>query len=419
MRGFAGFAGFVGVVAGLFVTPSAAMAATYTPTRFDDPTPGTCKPHDCSLREALGAATSGSDKIVLSKGTYNMQIPAVPGDLGPNNGDFDAVAPVKIQGAGAKKTKIDANGLDRVFRVGGVQSTKAVTFKSLTLKGGDATAVNDGQHPDQGGAIYAYTDKVALKNVVVRGNVAAFGGGIQAQAGRLTITNSTIAGNIASEGGGIHASVALNFTFGSLVTNIRSSTISGNFASKGGGILADGSGANMSLKLPQIYMTNSTVAGNQTSAEAGGIMADNNAIVTLDNSTVAYNTADDDNTGGGVGGGIHQHSGATFNVGDSIVASNEVGSSGSDDDCSGTFVGSGNVLTAASGCASLPAGPNLFVGSALIGPLDQNGGPTRTVKLLPTSPALGFAETCPSKDQRGVKRPHDNCDSGSYERKGN
>jgi hypothetical protein len=146
-------------------------------------------------------------------------------------------------------------------------------------------------------------------------------------------------------------------------------------------------------------------------------MADNGATVTLDNSTVAYNRADDDNMGGGVGGGIHQHSGATFNVGDSIVASNK-GTSDAQDDCAGTFAGSGNVLTTASGCDSLGAGANRFVGSALIAAgLAQNGGPTRTIALKHSSPALGFSTTCPRKDQRGVKRPHNGCDSGAFERK--
>jgi hypothetical protein len=412
-----GFAGSIATVCALLALTGVAAATTYTPTRHDDPTPGACKPHDCSLREALMAAQSEGDRIVLSKGTYDMKIAAVSGDLGPQNGDFNVLAPIKIQGAGAKRTKIDANGLDRVFQVGGIPGPEPVSFNKLTLKGGDATAVSDPQHSDWGGAINAYTDVLALNHVAIRGNEAVFGGGIQAQASRLLIKNSTIAGNNAAEGGGIHAAVALSFTFGSLITEIRSSTISGNFASKGGGILADGAGANASLKLPQVYLTNSTVADNQTSAEAGGIMADNNATVTLDNSTVAYNRADDDNTGGGVGGGIHQHSGATFNVGDSIVASNK-GTNDAEDDCAGTFVGSGNVLTAAAGCDSLGAGANQFVGSAQIADgLAQNGGPTRTIALEHLSAALGYAMTCPKKDQRGVKRPHDNCDSGAYERK--
>ena len=61
---------------------------------------------------------------------------------------------------------------------------------------------------------------------------------------------------------------------------------------------------------------------------------------------------------------------------------------------------------------------NQFVGSALIGPLADNGGPTKTIKLLTLSPALGYALDCPKTDQRGVNRPNNGCDSGAFERAG-
>lgn len=356
------------------------------------------------------------DKIVLRGGTYDIQIPAVPGDLTEENGDLEIYNPVTVKGQGPKRTRIDAHGLDRVFAFNDQTfELPRSTLRSLTVQGGDASAVPDVQHPSTGGGVLAAAGNVALRDVTVRDNEALFGGGIRSQALKLTIKDSTIAGNNASEGGGLALPIVL---FNVPVTTIRSSTLAGNFASKGGAILADGFHSSMSAKLPVVYVLNSTVAKNSASAEAGGVMADNGAIVTVNNSTVAYNKADDDNTGGAVGGGIEQHSAATFNVNDSIVVSNTVGTGSSDPDCSGAFAGSGNVLGAATGCGALVAGPNLFVGSALIGPLADNGGPTKTIKLQSTSPALGFAGFCPGKDQRGVKRPHNNCDSGSYERKG-
>jgi hypothetical protein len=54
----------------------------------------------------------------------------------------------------------------------------------------------------------------------------------------------------------------------------------------------------------------------------------------------------------------------------------------------------------------------------LIGPLADNGGPTRTISLKALSPALGYATTCPRKDQRGMERPDSGCDSGAFERGG-
>jgi hypothetical protein len=54
-----------------------------------------------------------------------------------------------------------------------------------------------------------------------------------------------------------------------------------------------------------------------------------------------------------------------------------------------------------------------------IGPLANNGGPTRTHALLAGSPAIDAASAadCPATDQRGVSRPQGTgCDIGSYEK---
>jgi hypothetical protein len=73
--------------------------------------------------------------------------------------------------------------------------------------------------------------------------------------------------------------------------------------------------------------------------------------------------------------------------------------------------------TQSSGTCSF-GGAFTIVSDALIGPLAGNGGPTQTVKLLSGSPAIGFTDGCPSRDQRGEPRPDEDCDAGSYERKG-
>ena len=403
-------------VAACLALAAPAAADTFKPTRFDDPAPGPCKAKDCSLREAVLAANADSNtsSIVLERGTYELEIAPVGGDLGPDNGDLGIGYPATLKGKGRRATRIDANGLDRVLFIGDDISGERTTIRSLEITGGDPTALSDPDQVPLGGGIWMYTGKVLLRDVVITGNEAQFGGGIRAQSTGLKIRDSTIAGNNAGEGGGIQTA---NRVFDPAVTKIVSSTISGNFANKGGGILADGFTSSPTPQPPQVSLLNSTVARNHAANEGGGIMADNSAIVSMDNTTVARNIANEDNAGSAVAGGIHQHSGATFTVDDSVVASNTIGTGGTDPDCNGTFAGSGNVLIAASGCASLLPGPNLFVGSALVGPLAKNGGPTKTLKLKPGSPALGFAVTCPGRDQRGVART-DNCDSGAYERPG-
>ena len=384
-------------------------ADTFRPTRFDDPAPPKkCKQADCSLREAIRTANNqnGRDKVVLAKGTYKLEIP--PEDTGANEtGQLFSQDELTLQGLGPRKTKIDANGIDRVLAVGGKS-----TIKGLTLKGGDAGA--NPFHDSRGGAIIDLSDKLALNNVVLRNNAAQFGGAISAVGTELTIKESTIADNNATEGGGIHLPSRIGAT---PVVYLRSSTVTGNFAVKGGGIAVDGS-AFFGPTVPIFQGFNSTVAGNFASNDAGGVLSDNGASVIFSNSTIAYNMADQDSFGGGVGGGVRQFGSAFFNLYDSIVASNTVGTSGSGAACAGNFAGDGNVLTAAAGCDSLTPATNKFVGSALIDPLADNGGPTETIKLLPLSPALGYALDCPKTDQRGVSRPNNGCDSGAFERAG-
>jgi hypothetical protein len=465
MRGFAGPGGFATVVVVLAMA-SAANAATYTPTRHDDPTPGKCKPDDCSLREAIMASNAHDprDTIKLGEGRYKLEIP--PG--GADTGSLDLLDGAVLEGRGAGRTRIDAEGIDTVLSVGSNGVLDDVfDVRGLTLTGGTSSTFGGGVD-----AVSFENDELRLTHVGVKKNHAHFGAGIYADLHKLTITASRIAGNIATDhGGGIRAGSSSTEADSKLVisrstikknqaafgggiydffpsthisattidgnlategggmdivgqieaphTTIRSSTLSRNTATKGGGILADGNQPSASFEKPVATLVNSTVALNQTVGDGGGIMADNGATMTLSHATVAYNTADSNQSGGGVGGGVYQHSGAVFGLADSIVAKNAVGSSGSGAQCEGTFIGTagGIVESQTTGTCTIPG--SFVVPDALIGPLAENGGPTETVKLLPGSPAIeGARESCPRHDQRGKKRPSEDCDSGAYERKG-
>jgi hypothetical protein len=62
---------------------------------------------------------------------------------------------------------------------------------------------------------------------------------------------------------------------------------------------------------------------------------------------------------------------------------------------------------------------DLVVANAMLGPLQDNGGPTETHDLLPGSPAIDAGSMdCPppATDQRGVARPQGaGCDIGAVE----
>ncbi len=144
----------------------------------------------------------------------------------------------------------------------------------------------------------------------------------------------------------------------------------------------------------EVELINSTVARNSATQEGGGILVVGfDPLVMLTNSLVARNSAP---------------TGPDVLVGPDAVALARFSLIG-DGSGSGITNTNGNQV----GSASVPIDPKL-------GPLANNGGPTRTHALLLGSPAIDAASTpdCPTIDQRGVLRPQGAaCDIGSYERK--
>ena len=204
---------------------------------------------------------------------------------------------------------------------------------------------------------------------------------------------------------------------------IRSSTLSANSASDpnggGGGIFNGIDVASSST----VDIANSTLSGNSAEAFGGAII--NVGTVTLLSSTLSGNSA---SSGGGIFNGNSGPIVGSASVAASIVAANTGGN------CSGvgTTVSNGFNLVGAD-CSFVAAGDQTVADTASaigIGPLANNGGPTRTMALLPDSPAVnavplgivsvdGTIFLCPfldSTDQRGVARPQGPfCDVGAYE----
>jgi len=145
------------------------------------------------------------------------------------------------------------------------------------------------------------------------------------------------------------------------------------------------------------YLTNVTVVGNE-GTDAGGVLADRGAVITIANSIVADNP---DRSG--------QDGQRNCNASDG----------------SAIVDGGGNLTTATSwGC---PA--SFLVGDPVLLPLAGNGGPTETMALGPGSAAIDAANdgVCLAPvgpldygaggvDQRGVARPQGaHCDIGAFE----
>jgi CSLREA domain-containing protein len=393
-------------MAAAFGATGSALAKTFVPTRFDDPVPGSCARHDCSLREAISAANArvGPDVVRIPKGHYKLSLPD-GGNDDNSDGDLDVVDEVKIVGAGPHKTSIDAQQVSNVIAF--------LTFSSHSLSG---VTVKGGSSPTgEGGGISVGPSRLELNHVRVTGNTAQYGGGISGVATPLIITNSTVDHNSATAGGG-----GVDVAPGAVAipkTVIKNSTFTQNTAAEGGALVNDGTSrfGGFDDKPGHLVMSNSTAVLNSATGNGGGIATAAGSTTSILNTSLALNESDSDASGGGNGGGIFESTSA-FSADNSLLSGNFTGPTGADAQCSGTFSGARNALTTPTGCTSFLPGPNAVVGNLHIGNFGSHGGPTQTLSLKAASAALGFARDCPSKDQRGQPRKHKRCDAGAFER---
>jgi Concanavalin A-like lectin/glucanases superfamily/Immunoglobulin I-set domain len=192
-----------------------------------------------------------------------------------------------------------------------------------------------------------------------RGN-AFLGAGVMTEGTSLTIINSVLGGNhTPGLGGGLttlSGSVAL--------TNV---TLSGNVATNGGGGL-------MLLGFDTFVAASVTIVSNRAEFGGGGVYDDGNGTAEFKNTIIAGN--EDPST--------PDIDGDFVSLGFNLIGN------GFTDGVDGNQVGS----------AATPLDP-------VVGPLQNNGGPTATHALLTSSPAInaGTNDLAPPTDQRGPGFP--------------
>jgi predicted outer membrane repeat protein len=367
-------------------------AATITVTNTNDSGPG-------SFRQALAVAHDG-DRITF----------AVSGTITLTSGGLGVFKNVTISGPGADQLSIDGNqsptqpvfsvsatatisgltirnGADGIDNFGGTLTVRncvisdnaiigisnstqefgvvTATILSSTVSGNSQGGVSSVPNIFSGGATVTITD------CTISGNFSApGGGGIFGTHTFLTVANSTISGNsTARNGGGISVS-------GGLV--IENSTISGNSAGGNGGGIWGGA-----------TVENSTISGNSAGGNGGGIYGG----ATVENSTISGNS-------GTNGGGIYNTS--SLIVGNTIL---NAGASGENIFNDGGTVTSEGYNLSSDDAGSYLTGPGDQINTdPLLGPLQDNGGPTLTHALLPGSPAIDTGDPNfsppPFNDQR-------------------
>lgn len=167
---------------------------------------------------------------------------------------------------------------------------------------------------------------------------------------------------------------------------------------QGGGIYAETNGS--------VSIVNTTVEGNETLSSGGGIL-------TVAPSTTLLNLTVANNTAGVSGGGIF--AATSTEIGNSIVAGNTASNG---PDLSGTVVSTGNNLIGDVSGATGFGATDLQNVDPQLQSLGDNGGPTFTMALADTSPALdaGNDVLAPMTDQRGIMRPQGRqSDIGAFE----
>jgi CSLREA domain-containing protein len=349
-------------------SPAVAGSTDLLVTKTADTNDGSCD-SDCSLREAIieaNTAPAGVDAIELPAGTYKLTIKGANEDSAAT-GDLDIRRGVTIRSEeGARKTIINGDGIDRVFHMP-VNPSTPFTLGIFGLK--------------------------------ITGGVSDFGGGIfhDAQGATLFLGRSTVSGNQADSGGGIVAQRG--------PLNVAESTISGNRApgGQGGGIQFGGTAG-----AGPYTLTNTTVSGNQ-SRFGGGITTYD--PVTITDSTIAFNTAQQP------GGGLHVGGGpGPYTLKNTIVSNNRSNFPAKNCGSDSIVDSQGYNLENGTSCGldeptDINAGPRF-------GDLANNGGPTNTHALRADSPAIDAGESSEPTDQRGVHRPQGAADDiGAYEKK--
>jgi hypothetical protein len=340
----------------------ATSPSTITVTNTEDSGAG-------SLRQAIADAADGD--------TINF---SVTGTITLTSGLLGIGTNLTINGPGAAQLTISGNNASQVFSTSG-----DVAMSGLTIANGLST----GAFIQSDGAGIYNSGTLALTNCTISGNNAngLSGGGIANQ-GALTITGCTVSDNLNAQfGGGI-----ANLNPGT--ATITGSTISGNTSGVGGGVYNDSS----------LALINSTISGN-TATDGGGIEADQYSYdfsdaIFITNCTISANTSS-------VGGGLNGYSPSHTGIRNTLIAGNTatVAMISPDPDISGNkdgiFASQGHNLIGS--ICSAVIGPrtgdqfgfcNQPAIDPVIGPLSDNGGPTKTHALLCGSPAIDAGDNC-------------------------
>ena len=355
---------------------------------------GTVVITDCVFGE--NATGNGAGGCLYNTGTMTIANSTLSGNRvtgGGNGGVIDNEGNLDLTNCSLDSNSTTSGNGGAVYNAGSMSLTGCDVSLNLATSGGN------------GAGIYNSGD-ITITDSVLAQNVGGNGGALYAD-GTSTITNTTFIGN-STVGGGNGGAI-----YGIDLTDLTNCTLSNNWTTDGG----NGGGI---YALGTVNVANSTLNGNSAAGGDGGGNYSDDGTVSVINCTVSANFT----AGGGDGGGIASPF-VPISIKNTIVALNTADGTGPD--VVGDFTSQGfNLIGQSDGSTGFTNGVNGDQAGTtaspldpLLGPLQDNGGPTFTQALLFGSPAIdqGAAATGPATDpstgdpiitdQRGMTRPVD------------
>jgi hypothetical protein len=402
-----------------------------------------------SLTTALGDASAGDTIVVSGAVATDVTIDesiTIDGTDGSSPGSLTGTGTSSVLTVDAGDTvtlyslTISGNSSDDGSGIGGgINNNGTLVLNDCTVSGNTVTA---GGNADSGGGINnTVTGTLTLNSSTVSGNGVSGGtngGGGISNSGTLNVNDSTISDNTQSGDNQVAGGILNNGTL-----TVNSSTVSGNVASGGGyagGITSMGA----------LTLSTSTVSGNSATV-AGGVFLGPDTTATVIDSTIADNSGEnasgglftegqdtivsstiaDDTAPNATTAALELLGGTVYLAGDLLASSGGPdGNECFDAGLGGTIVDDGYNIDD-DGTCQLSSSTSVSDSSTIdsfLGPLQNNGGQTDTIALLPTSTTRNPAQatipsqfvapgqsipTCSSPDQRGDGRGVQ-CDMGSY-----
>lgn len=385
------------------------LAASWPLPVRGDAVVGTGTPDSCNelaLDTALGCNPSGT---CIGKGNVTFNCGGGPVTITVTSLER-IVGEASIDGGGL--VTLDCGGTTPLFTV---DLDGILSLTNLIVSGGKGGTA--GVISISGGGTLTVT------NSTFSGNSGITSGAIFNSSGTLTVSKSTFTHNSADAADGGLGGGAI-FNNGTLIVTDSTFTDNSVNAGHGGAILSNGT----------LIVTNSTFSGNSARyvdglGGNGGAVASINAFaeVNVTNSTFSGNSANH-------GGAIYWSGNPLGPIGHPVTVTNTVLANSTGGNCyvkpdSIIVGGTGNTGVITNGGYNLEDGESCEFRTAngsmsnTNPDLDQaglanNGGPTQTIALVASSPAINAADDskCPTTDQRGFARPLGaHCDIGAFE----